>query len=128
MIPGINILNIALGVIGSQPVVYYRDSGEREELDNGVLRPRFELGIVVSRCSVQAIPKEKRDQRGLDVASEYVEWFVPRTVTGVERDASGDQIEWDGKRWQIVGPVESWAAQDGWCSAVCQEVKRGNRP
>lgn len=126
MIPGINILNIALSVIGSQPVVYYRDSGAREELPNGVLLTRFEPGRAINRCSVQAIPKEKRDQRGLDVASEYVEWFVPRTVTGVERDASGDQIEWDGKRWQIVGSLEKWAAQDGWCSAVCQEVKSGN--
>lgn len=129
MIPGINLLNVALGVIGSQPVTYYRDTGEPETLPNGVVRPKYSAGEPVPKCSVQAVSRDTVDRRGLDVSSDYVEWFVPRAVVGLERDKSGDEIEWDNRRWKVVGKYENWAAQDGWCCGLFQEIKpNANRP
>lgn len=122
MIPGINLLNVALGVIGSQPVVYFRDSGQRETLANGNLKTVFEEGKSILSGSVQAMPKEKVIRQGLEESFDYVEWFVSQSVIGDERDYSGDEIKWNGKRWK-VGSVEDWSEQDGWCVATCQEVK-----
>lgn len=121
MIPGSNLLNMALGVIGSQPVLYYRDSQQREELPNGVLVTKFDPGRTIPRGSVQAISQYKVEQMGLDMSKHYVEWLVSRDVLGVERNASGDQMVWSGKRYTVV-EVEQWSPQDGWCAAVCQEM------
>lgn len=123
MIPGINLLNIALGVVGSQEVTYYRDMGASETLANGVVRPKYEKGVPVPRGSVQAVPREVVDRRGLDTSADHVEWFVPRTIVGPGREKSGDEIEWDNRRWKLVGSYENWSAQDGWCSALFKEIK-----
>ncbi|OCJ20018.1 hypothetical protein [Serratia sp. 14-2641] len=121
MIPGINLLNMALGVIGSQSVMYYRDNKQRRELPNGVLVPHFEPGVTILSGSVQAVPQASVEQMGLDVSRRYVEWFVSRDVIGVGRDASGDEILWDGQRWKATNP-EKWVTQDGWCTVICQEM------
>ncbi|MEQ6970752.1 phage collar protein [Pectobacterium polaris] len=113
MIPGANILNMALGAIGSQSVTYYRDSGQRDTLSNGVLVTRFDPGVVVREGSAQAIPQIKVAQLGLDVSKKHIEWIVPQPVLGVERDASGDEIEYVGRRYHVID-VEDWENQDGW--------------
>jgi hypothetical protein len=112
---------MALGVIGSQPVMYYRDSQQREELTNGILVTRFDPGVTIPSGSVQAIPQASVEQMGLDVSRRYVEWYVSLNVMGLGRDASGDEIEWDGKRWKATNP-EKWKKQDGWCTAIFQEM------
>jgi len=119
MIPGSNLLNMALGVIGSQVVKYYRDIG-REKLDNGIWVTQFAPVEVIRTGSAQAIQRSKEDQNGLWVSRTFLEWIVPRKVLGVERDASGDEIEWGGKRW-VIGSTEDWQEQDGWCVALCEE-------
>ncbi|TQI79993.1 hypothetical protein FHU10_5156 [Serratia fonticola] len=121
MIPGSNLLNMALGIIGSQPVRYYRDSKQRQELPNGILVTQFEPGVIISSGSVQAVSPTHIEQAGLDVSRRHIEWFVSLDVLGVERDASGDEIEWDSKRWKAITP-EKWVVQDGWCAVICQEV------
>ncbi|WP_058913336.1 phage collar protein [Entomohabitans teleogrylli] len=123
MIPGINLLNVALGVIGSQPVEYYRDTGVSVTLENGVVRRKYAAGVTIPKCSVQAVSRDSADRRGLDVNADYVEWFVPRDIVGLGRDKSGDEIEWDGRRWKIIGHYENWAGQDGWCCGLFQEIK-----
>lgn len=124
MIPGVNLLSIALTVISPQTVMYFRDARQRVELDNGILITQFEKGRIVGGCSVQAIPQEKVNQMGLDVSFNYVEWLVPQKVIGLERDASGDEIKWGGKRWKVTEKIEDWTEQDGWCSVTCQEIKK----
>lgn len=123
MIPGINLLNVALGVIGSQPVTYFRDTGKSVTLPNGVVQPGYAAGEPVLKCSVQAVPRDTADRRGLDTSSDYIEWYVPRLVIGPGRNAAGDEIEWDNRRWKIVGQYENWATQDGWCCGMFQEIK-----
>lgn len=124
MIPGSNLLNMALGVIGSQVVKYYRDSGTPVKLDNGVYVTQFSPVEVIRTGSAQAVTRNKEDQNGLWVSRTFLEWIVPRKVIGVGRDASGDEIEWGGKRW-VITSTEDWQEQDGWCVALCEEKVRG---
>jgi hypothetical protein len=90
-------------------------------ITNGILVTQFEPGVIISSGSVQAVSPTHIEQAGLDVSRRHIEWFVSLDVLGVERDASGDEIEWDSKRWKVITP-EKWVVQDGWCAVICQEV------
>lgn len=120
MIPGMNLLAVALTAIGSQPVVYYRYTGSttdgagREVSQYAPARP-------VMTGSVQTIPREKYDVLGLEMARTYYNWFVPADVTGIGRDCAGDQIEYNGMRLQLTSETP-WYMQDGWTSAICVQV------
>lgn len=121
MIPGLNLLNMATKVISTQTVTYYKFIG-REPLPNGVLVNKFAPGVPIKTGSLQAIESKKTYTNGIEFAPLWVEWIVPAAVIGIERNNSGDQIEYKGRRF-AVGNIEDWDNQDGWVIATCQEVK-----
>ena len=112
MIPGNNLLTQALSVIGSQSVRLYRNTA-RTKNELGRFVPAFAPGEVIAVGSVQAVPLSAYASRGLDYKKSYVMWFVPANVVGVDRDRSGDQFEWGGRRYSIEQETP-WFAQDGW--------------
>lgn len=120
-VPGMNLLGLALGAIGHQPVVYSQYLSST--IDNkGRNIPQFAAPVGVPVGSVQAVPRGRYEQLGLSLSKEYVNWFVPRYVLGVCRDADGDRFNWRGEVWQVESTTD-WSAQDGWCQ--CLSVRLG---
>lgn len=125
MIPGINLLNVAMSMLGSQTVEYSRFLGNTT-LPNGIKAPSYGEYETVEDCSVQPIPKSNYREKGLNFSREYVTWWVARDVLGLDRDFSGDKIQWNGKTW-IVDSDVSWFEQDGWCELVLWNIEKPGR-
>lgn len=121
MIPGANLLSIAMGAIGSQPVSYFKNTS-RAANEAGFYVGGFAPGVAVRDCSVQPMPRSRYENLGLDLSRDYVQWFVSRAVIGVERDAQGDVFNWAGKRWQVES-ITDWSVQDGWVCALAVRVE-----
>lgn len=118
MIAG-NLLKRALHLTGSQAVTYRRFSG----------RTTNEIGLDVSsyadpveiKGSVQAVPRSTYEQLGLDFQKRYVTLYTVAEVLDLQRDISGDMIEFGGKTYQLVSSTD-WQPMDGWQSVLCVEV------
>jgi len=123
MIPGANLLSQALTMIASQSVTYYADTG-RTTSATGRDVTVFAPGVAVTLGSVQAVPRTRFQSMGLDYSRSYVTWFVPRSILGVERDRSGDEFEWNGRRYKVEA-VTPWFAQDGWVEVLGIDITQG---
>lgn len=123
MIPGSNLLRQALSLIGSQEVTYYADAG-RTTSATGRDITNFQEVQTILEGSVQAVPRNRYESLALDFSRNYVTWFVPQSVTGLGRDVSGDEIVFNGRRYDIQ-TMTNWHAQDGWVECLCVE-KAGN--
>lgn len=44
-----------------------------------------------------------------------------KEMKDIQRDTSGDQIGWDGGRWQFLSKND-WRAQDGWIQMLCVRI------
>jgi hypothetical protein len=124
MIPGSNLLAQALTVIQPQTVRYYRNTG-RATNAAGMDVASFAPGVDIPQGSVQAVPLRKYESLGLDFKARYVTWLVCADIVGVERDRSGDQFEWNGRRFNVVGET-NWFSQDGWCRLIGQDIGGAN--
>lgn len=124
IVPGSNLLVQALNLIASQPVKYFRNTG-RTANGAGLLEATFDAVKVVRMCSVQPMPKAMISFLGLDMDTDYVTWFVPQNVIDLERDFSGDEIEWNKARYKCHLKTD-WLGQDGWVSVVCVKLKAVN--
>lgn len=121
MIPGINLLNVAMGLLGNQATEYLRFIGT-ETLANGVKIEKYEDAVPVDGGSVQPIPKSVYGERGLNLSREYVTWFVSMDVIGLDRDHSGDLMKWNGRTYKVDSD-NSWYGQDGWCELVMWNIE-----
>lgn len=118
MIAG-NLLKRALHITGAQAVIYRRFSG----------RTTNEIGLDVSafadpvqiKGSVQAVPRSTYEQLGLDFQKRYVTLYTVAEVFDLQRDISGDMIEFGGKTYQLVSSTD-WHPMAGWQSVLCVEV------
>jgi hypothetical protein len=120
MIPGNNLLMVAMGAINQQPVQYIKALG-RTENDAGYLITDYAPPVPVHHSSVQAVPRSLYSQLGLDLQKRYVRWFVSANVVDVSRGAAGDNILYGGRRYSVESITE-WFSQDGWCECLCVEV------
>jgi hypothetical protein len=123
MIPGSNLLAMALGVIGSQTVQWFQydhvDTGP-----TGLDIVTYKAPVPVAQGSVQAVDRSRYTQYGLDWQKSYVTWFVPNvTALSITRnpDTDGDVIEWAGRRYQVVGDTP-WSVQDHWTRLLCIDI------
>jgi hypothetical protein len=117
-----NLLGIALTVIPSQTVMFYKATG-RTKTPAGFWQPVFAAGVGVEIGSVQAVARSKYQILGLELSKKYVTWFVPRVaVVSLERDTSGDQFEYNGARYQTES-VTDWEAQDGWLEVLAIKIE-----
>ena len=118
-VPGSNLLNQALTVIAPQTVQYQRF----------VSRDTNQIGYDVSvfadpvpvRGSFQPVPRSRYEFQGLDFSKSYWVLFAPLGMIGVDRDVSGDQLTFQGRRYQVES-ITAWHGVDGWSEALCVEV------
>lgn len=137
MIPGSNILSLALTVIASQVVNWFAFASSTDG-STGLVVSTYAVPQTVPRGSVQPVPRSRYEAYGLDWAKSYVTWYVPNVnALPITRDPSGngDVIEWpvnlDGsliagktRRYQIVGD-DPWQNIDGWTGVICLDIGVG---
>lgn len=123
MIPGSNLLNLALTVIGSQTVSWFQFKSNTIG-PTGLNTVTYNAAVTVTRGSVQPVDRSRYEQWGLDRQKSYVTWFVPNVAPlPITRnpDGNGDVIEWNGRRYQVVGDTP-WSAIDQWTRLLCVDI------
>jgi hypothetical protein len=119
MIPGSNILNMAMGVIGRQSFEY----------NPFLIRKTNEIGQDVAiydtpqilSGSVQPVPRSLYQQYGLDLDRYYINFYVSKNVMDVARNVSGDQIVFNGNHYQCLSKTD-WSPQDGWVAVLAVQI------
>lgn len=127
MIPGSNLLNMALDLIGAQPDVYWRQQTGRTLDEAGEWVPEYAPPLPV-KGSLQPLSSARYQQLGLDLARRYFTFFTSAPVQGVGRDRSGDLLDIAGRRYQVEaisntdGGGSDWSEIDGWREVVVVDI------
>lgn len=90
IVPGANVLAIALGVLGPQTFTYFAFIS-RAPQPNGMLVSTYAAGTAF-RGSVQPVQRSLFERLGLDFQRNYVNVFLSREVVDIDRDVSSDYI------------------------------------
>jgi hypothetical protein len=119
MIPGQNLLNMALTVIAKQSITYY--SVKARNINSvGQTVTWYNPGIVVLG-SFQPVPRALYMVYGLDLQKDYYTFYASKNIIDLGRDATGDQIAFNGDRFQVES-ANDWYALDGWKGVLCVRV------
>lgn len=111
MIPGINLLNIALGAIQPQQITWFRFLGNTEnELGQDI--PAFDAGTPIIG-SFQPVDARTVQQLGLDIQKSYRNLYTSNPIESLKRDTSPDYVVFQGRKYEVVGDTD-WSVQDGW--------------
>lgn len=116
MIPGSNLLNIALTVISRAPVEYHKFFN-RTLNDIGYDVANYEDPVTIYG-SLQPVPRTLYQEFGLDFSKSYFTFYTSNDVLTTRRDVSGDYFVFGGRRYQCEA-TNDWYAQDGWAGVLC---------
>ena len=119
MIPGSNLLNLALGALGQQTLDHYRFVS-RETNSIGLDVATYAEAVQVTG-SFQPVPRNLYQQSGLDLSKNYATFFTSAAISDVKRDVSGDYLSFGGKLYQCLS-ASDWKGIDGWLSITCIET------
>jgi len=123
LVPGSNLLKMALTVIGSQTVQYYAFLSNTTNA-SGIKIPTFEDPVPM-RGSFQPVPRTYFNQLGLDFTKEYMNWYDPNAITNdIGRDRTGDRIAFAGKIYQALSSTD-WKNVDGWNGTIFVRIPNG---
>lgn len=126
MIPGINLLSEAMGIIATQTIGYRKFSGRVLNAQRlWVTSYENDGAFTAMEASVQRIPRHQYVQFNLEFQRNYVNVFASLDMVDLDRDQSGDQFVYNGRLYQLESQG-TWFAQDGW--AVCMAVDIGPAP
>lgn len=124
IVPGVNVLNLAMGFIASQPVTLFRFVANVTQA-NGVDLPTYAAGVVLPRASCQAVNGQAKVNLGLNWEDDVVNLFTSAVIKPVDRvggGAGGDVFAYGGKYYHVQGRSD-WFQQDGWTEALAIRVK-----
>ncbi len=119
IIPGGNVLNLALSVIQKQALSYYAFNN-RVLTDIGTYVTGFSSPVTVYG-SFQPVPRNLYEQLGLDLQKNYSNIYISKGILDVDRDVSGDQFSFNSNTWQVLSRTD-WFALDGWDAILCIQV------
>lgn len=120
MIPGSNLLNMALGVIGNQVVGWARFAGLVTN-SSGFEIATFETPTTING-SFQPVPRNVYQFQGLDFTKNYANFYASAEITDILRSRAGDRLIYAGKTYTVESET-TWFAQDGWTAVLCVELK-----
>lgn len=121
LVPGSNLLNMALRVINPQGISLQRHTG-RAKNGVGVFVDSYAAAVPV-QGSVQPLDAKAYQMLGLDLAKKYVTVFTSTKVQTVERDKAGDLMTYDGLLYKAESN-QDWTGQDGWGAYLFVKVDR----
>jgi len=116
MIPGSNLLNMAMTVIAKQTITYYKMTDRL--LNNIGQNVTVYAPAVFITGSFQPVPRSLYEALGLDLQKSYFTFYTSNNVQDVARNVSGDQIAFQGKRYQCESNND-WFGEDGWKGILC---------
>lgn len=119
MIPGLNLLDVALSVIAPQDVMILRCTG-RTVNSAGNFVSTYAAAAPL-KASVQAVPRSEYQYLGLDLQKNYAKMYASADTQDVGRDRSGDQFTWAGRKWQAESNTD-WYQQDGWKATLLIDI------
>lgn len=119
IVPGSNLLAMALGVIGPQPVQWLPFVALVTNAA-GVKVATWGAPVTV-HGSFQPVARNLIQTLGLDFAKSYATFYATANVMDVLRNKTGDRLIYAGKTYQVVSNTD-WFAQDGWKGIMCVEV------
>jgi hypothetical protein len=119
MIPGANILKMALSMIRKQRLTYYKNTG-RATNSIGMLVPTYAPPVVVEG-SFQPVPRNLYAENGLDFQKDYYTFYAPVDIFDLQRDVSGDQLIFNNTQYQCESNND-WFAIDGWKGVLCVRI------
>ena len=119
MIPGTNLLRQAQTLIRPTTVTYFQFMG-RTTNTIGQDVSSYAPGVAIS-ANVQAVKRAFYQRMGLDYTKRYIEIWTTTDTVDLYRDRAGDQIEWEGRRYELMNE-EEWTPIDGWNSALAVDV------
>lgn len=119
LVPGGNILNVALGAIRAQLVGYHAWQSRAPDA-KGVLKDVFAARVELAG-SMQPVSRDRVQFLGLDASKSYATLYASAVVNPVSRDRGADQFDYAGRRYAVEGNV-NWFAQDGWQGVLMVDV------
>lgn len=122
-IPGANLYRIASRMIRPQLTEYYMYLGRFPDKQRNLVSTYAPAARVMA--SVQAVPREKYGEMGLEFQKNYVKIYVDRDVIDLDRDAGGDMFVFGKSRKKYKLEDETtWFEQDGWVSCLAVQVQQ----
>lgn len=123
MIPGQNLLNMCLTLIAKQVITYYQfESRAPNAVGQDITTYLSPVSIV---GSFQAVPRKLYREYGLDLQKDFSTFYTSNNLLDITRDVSGDQIVYNGRRYQVESDND-WYAQDGWKGVLCVDLGADN--
>lgn len=119
MIPGLNLLGIALTAIGSQALEWHAFAGNMEN-DLGQDVPTYAAPVTIYG-SFQPIDARTVEQMGFDVTKQYRNFYTANNLQTVKRETSPDYAVFMGRKYEVAGDAD-WYAQDGWKGILFVDV------
>lgn len=119
VIPGQNLLAMALTLIAHQNLIYYRAIG-RELNDLGQYVTIFDTGIELYG-SWQPVPRQLYMQYGLDLQKDYFTFYTSNDILDLARDITADQVAFNSELFQVESNND-WYALDGWKGILCIRI------
>lgn len=114
-----NLLKTAFRLVPKQEVNYYRFKS-RSTNDYGKDVSVYDDPVPIFG-SLQATSSSHVQFLGLDLSKEYVTFYCSDSILEIERETSGDQIEYGGVRYQVLDR-SNWIKQDGWNGVVAVRI------
>lgn len=121
MVPGSNLLNMALGVIQPTLNVTYQEYQGKVTNEFGTNVVQYGPEVPLTGVSVQPMTKAQVKQTGLELNRSYVQIWTTTNVQGGYRGRENDLINWAGHKWQVM-PDSDWLIQDGWTRIIAVKL------
>lgn len=114
-----NLLNVALMLIPPVTVSWRKATGRvQNALGQWVTAYADPVALT---CSFQPLEKAKYEVLGLDLNKHYFVLYGSKDLIAVERETSGDTVDYEGRRYQFEDAVD-WFAYNGWKGIVCVDI------
>lgn len=118
-VPGSNLLRQALKVIKPTTIKYVKFNGR--VLNAARIWVDSYDEPVDLKASVQAVPREKYQDLGLDLQKNYIKIWASKDLVDLKRNYSGDYFIYGTTKYKLSGETP-WFLQDGWASAIAIDI------
>lgn len=119
LVPGMNLLGVALGAIRGQLVGYHAWEGRAPD-PKGILKDVFAARVEIPG-SMQPVSRDRVQFLGLDASKSYATLYAPGVAHPVSRDRGADKFDFNGRMYAAEGKTD-WTAQDGWNGVLLVDV------
>jgi hypothetical protein len=119
VIPGSNLFKQASLLIRPTNIVWYRFASRALNASKQWITTYAAPENILA--SVQAVPRNKYIENGLEFQKNYVKIFAAANLIDLQRDNSGDRFIY-GSAWYQIESNNPWFLQDGWVSTMAVQI------